>query len=143
VCSPASARSRWVNEEVREFVRLGRGDRIHCLLVDGTVDDAATPCFPPALRERPWSRQAPGEPIAADARRGGDGKANARLKLIAGILGISFDKLVQREHQRGYRRMATVAGVALVALVVLSTFTYVTVSSRRDANAQRSHAEGL
>lgn len=143
VCSPASAQSRWVNEEVREFQRLGRADRIHCLLVDGAADDPGTPSFAPALRERPWSRQTPGEPIAADARRSGDGKANARLKLVAGILGISFDKLVQRDHQRGYRRIALVAVAAVLALVVLSTFTIITITSRRDAEAQRSHAEGL
>lgn len=143
VCSPASAQSRWVNEEVREFQRLGRADRIHCLLVDGHLDDAGAPCFPPALRERPWSQQAPGEPIAADARRSGDGKTSARLKLVAGILGISFDKLVQRDHQRGYRRIALVAVAAVLALVVLSTFTFLTITSRRDAEAQRSHAEGL
>lgn len=143
VCSPASAQSRWVNEEVREFQRLGRADRIHCLLVDGHPDDAHATCFPPALRERPWGEQAVGEPIAADARRSGDGKASARLKLVAGILGVSFDKLVQRDHQRGYRRIALVAVAAVLALVVLSTFTVVAITSRRDALAQRSHAEGL
>ena len=143
ICSPAAAASRWVNEEVREFQRLGRADRIHCLLVDGAADDTGAPCFPPALRERSSSGEAPGEPIAADARRGGDGKASARLKLVAGILGISFSKLVQRDHQRGYRRIALLATAAVLALVVLAGFTVATLTSRRDAEAQRSHAEGL
>ena len=146
ICSAASAQSRWVNEEVREFQRLGRGERIHCLLVDG-VDgvDAATPapCFPPALSERPWGRATAGEPIAADLRRAGDGKASARLKLVAGILGISYDKLVQRDHQRGYRRMAMIATAAVLALALLTTFTLITITARRDAEAQRGHAEGL
>ena len=144
ICSPASAQSRWVNEEVREFQRLGGGERIHCLIVDGGNSGATpAPCFPPALSERPWSSAAPGEPIAADARRSGDGKAAARMKLIAGILGISYDKLVQRDHQRGYRRMAMIAAAAVLALAVLTTFTIITITSRRDAEAQRSHAEGL
>ena len=30
VCSPAAARSRWVDAEVEAFRKLGRGDRIHC-----------------------------------------------------------------------------------------------------------------
>src|SRR5665647_743275 len=30
ICSPASAQSRWVNEEVRAFQQLGRAERIHC-----------------------------------------------------------------------------------------------------------------
>src|SRR5690242_17009676 len=33
ICSPASARSRWVREEVRTFRRLGRSARIFCLIV--------------------------------------------------------------------------------------------------------------
>lgn len=47
VCSAASASSRWVNEEVRLFRSLGRGEHIHCVLVDGTVGEP--PAFPAAL----------------------------------------------------------------------------------------------
>ena len=35
IASPRSARSRYVNEEVRHFRQLGRGDRILTLIVDG------------------------------------------------------------------------------------------------------------
>ena len=35
ICSPHSAQSRWVNEEVLAFKRLGREDRIFCLIVGG------------------------------------------------------------------------------------------------------------
>ena len=59
------------------------------------------------------------------------------------FLGISFAKLVQRDHQRSYRRIALAAMGAVCALALLSTFTLITITSRRDAEAQRSHAEGL
>jgi hypothetical protein len=36
ICSPRAAQSKWVNEEIMEFKRLGRADRIFCLIVDGT-----------------------------------------------------------------------------------------------------------
>ena len=50
ICSPAAAQSKWVNEEIREFRRLGRAANIFCLLVDGsTARDAANCAFPPAL----------------------------------------------------------------------------------------------
>lgn len=137
VCSSASAQSRWVNEEVRWFQQIGRGARIHCLVIDGARN--GTPSFPPALREQATHA----EPVAADVRHGGDGKSHARLKLVAGILGIGFDKLVQRDHQRGLRRMAATAVAALLALALLSVFTVVTLTSRREAEAQRGHAEGL
>ncbi|MEO7062231.1 MAG: toll/interleukin-1 receptor domain-containing protein, partial [Dokdonella sp.] len=140
VCSPAAAQSRWVNEEVRQFQLLGRAERIHFLIVD---EASGAPCFPPALFAMQRDGAAAAEPIAADARRSGDGKSHARLKLIAGILGISYDKLVQREHQRGYRRMATIAIAATFALAVLTVFTVVAITSRREAEAQRGHAESL
>ena len=39
ICSPASAGSRWVNEEIRYFQSLGRADRIHALIVDGEPEE--------------------------------------------------------------------------------------------------------
>ena len=44
------------------------------------------------------------EPVAADAREGKDGKRNALLKLIAGIIGVPFGELRQRDRQRRIRR---------------------------------------
>jgi len=43
VCSPHSAQSHWVDEEVKAFQRLGRADRIYCLIVDGEPGAAAWP----------------------------------------------------------------------------------------------------
>src|SRR6185295_9635943 len=40
VCSTKTPASRWVDEEVRRFKKLGRGDRILALLVDGEPADA-------------------------------------------------------------------------------------------------------
>ncbi len=78
ICSPHAARSRWVNEEILAFKRLGREDRIFCLIVGGEPNASDIPdrineeCFPPALRFRlgPDGELSPlrTEPIAADAR---------------------------------------------------------------------------
>ena len=38
VCSPNSAKSEWVDKEIRHFKDLGRGDRIIPFIVDGTPD---------------------------------------------------------------------------------------------------------
>ena len=35
ICSPKSAKSKWVNEEIRYFKSLGREHRVLCLIVDG------------------------------------------------------------------------------------------------------------
>ena len=95
ICSPAAARTRWVNEEIRSFRRLGRGGRIHCLLVPAQPGEGGDPAFPPALVEAMDGQHAPPEPIAADLRESGDGPALARQKLIAGLLGVGLDDLRQ------------------------------------------------
>src|SRR6185312_11013420 len=54
VCSPAAAKSRWVNEEIRYFKSLGGADRILALIVGGQTGYSpkanAADCMPPALR---------------------------------------------------------------------------------------------
>ena len=35
ICSPAAVASHWVNEEIREFVRSGKQERIFSIIVDG------------------------------------------------------------------------------------------------------------
>ena len=98
ICSPQAAKSKWVNEEILAFKRLGREDKILCIIVGGEPNATdmrgreAEECFPPALRFRLGSdgnlSAVRTEPIAADARPGKDGKSNAKLKLISGLLGV-------------------------------------------------------
>lgn len=153
ICSPSAAQSRWVNAEVLAFKRYGRSEGIFCLIVGGEPNAtdipgrAAEECFVPALR---YGIDADGhltseraEPIAADVRPGKDSKANARLKLIAGLLGIGFDALKQRELQRRYHRLAAVAAVALVAMLLTTALAVTALISRNDAERRQKQAENL
>ena len=143
ICSPASATSRWVNEEVLAYKRLGRGERIFCLIVGGEPDATNMPgreaeeCFCPALRFRLDANGQPTtertEPIAADARPGKDGKANAKLKLIAGMLDVGFDALKQREQRRQLQRMTAVAALALIVMAVTIVLAAFALISRHAA----------
>jgi hypothetical protein len=45
------------------------------------------------------------EPIAGDARKTKDGKLNAKLKLIAGLIGVDYDALKQRDQERRRRHL--------------------------------------
>src|SRR6185312_1632604 len=48
-----------------------------------------------------------------------DGKQGAKLKLIAGLLGVGFDEIVQREKQRAFwRRVQMVAAAFAFAGVI-------------------------
>ncbi|MCA1658433.1 MAG: TIR domain-containing protein, partial [Verrucomicrobiaceae bacterium] len=119
ICSPHAAVSRWVNEEIVYFKSLGREDRVLCLIVEGEPNASDKPeagkleCFPPAIRFRVGPdgglTNQRTEPIAADARPQGDGRGNAKLKLAAGLLGVNYNDLKQREKWRAVRRDAALA----------------------------------
>jgi len=117
ICSPAAARSKWVNEEIRYFHSLGR-TRVYCVIVEGTPhsSDPQQECFPAALLECADSQLV--EPLAADIRKQADGKSLAKAKLVAGLAGLRLDELIQRETQRK-RKLRFVAGLAMIAAVFL------------------------
>ena len=148
ICSPDAACSRWVNEEILAFKRLGRSDRIYCLIVAGEPNAGdASECFPPALRHEiePDGQlgQQPAEPIAADIRPGMDGKGLARLKLIAGLLGINLDQLRKREAQRRHRRMLAIMVASLTGMTLALALAGAAWIARNDAQRRQSQAEGL
>jgi eukaryotic-like serine/threonine-protein kinase len=153
ICSPRSATSRWANEEVLIFKRLGRADRIFSLIVDGEPNAsnhpgrAADECFAPALRYRLGADGQLGtehtEPIAADMRPGKDGKTNAKLKLISGILDIGLDELKQRELHRRHRRMTAIAAVATGITIITAALAIDALIARRAAERHQKQAEDL
>jgi hypothetical protein len=132
ICSPYSAQSHWVNEEIRRFRSFGRTDRIFCVIVDGDPqsEDPETTCFPPALMELDNGLQH--EPLAADLRKQADGKQLAKLKLVAGILGIGLDELRRRELHRK-RKLQALAGVAVASVISLAVFALQTRLSEQRA----------
>jgi eukaryotic-like serine/threonine-protein kinase len=153
ICSPAAAASRWVNEEVRAFKRLGRARRIFCLIVAGEPNASALAgreaeeCFPHALRFDLGADEqnvpASAEPIAADVRMGMDGKPNAKLKLIAGLLDIGLDDLKHREHQRRVRRFAAATATASLVMIVTVVLAISAVLARHAAERHQREGEKL
>ena len=141
ICSPRSAKSMWVNEEILQFKRLGRSDRILAIIVDGEPNASDKPgleeqeCFPPALRfelgEDGELSDVRTEPIAADARKGKDGKQAAKLKLVAGLLGVKYDALAQRDKRRRRIQRASAGAFATIALVAFAGLWYYGETSRK------------
>jgi hypothetical protein len=121
-----------VNEEIRLFKTMGRGNRIYPIIADGEPGDPERECFPISLRRRVTSdgvvTDEAEEPIAADLRPQGDGEELARLKLIAGLLGVDVDELRKREdieRRRRQRRLAAVAvSMTVLAIVALGLAGY-------------------
>ena len=134
ICSPKSAVSKWVNEEVKTYKSFGHAGRVFCLITDGepnaAPDSGLLECFPPAVRFQVKDGQVttePAEPIAADARPGKDGKTNALLKLLSGVMGVGYDELRQRERQRQRQRRVRFAALGVFALFLMA-LVYVAVA---------------
>jgi len=143
ICSPASAQSRWVNEEIKAFKALGRADRIYALIVDGDPQsvDPKQQCFPSALVKTDDGLIL--EPMAADARKWADGKLLGKLKLVAGILGARLDELRQRDMHRRRRNIISVSsGVAVVVLLAIF-LSASAISNRKVADQRRANTEEL
>ena len=142
-CSPASAQSPYVNEEIRQFKMAGRADRILPIIVGGIPGDEKLDPFPPmltaALDAEGRETGATVEPLAADARAEGDGQELAVQKIVAGLLGVDLDELRQREKQDEKRRRRFWIGVASLMLV-LAVFAGIAAMLARE----RQHkVEGL
>lgn len=138
LCSTAGAGSRWVNDEVRMFLELGRRDRIRCMIVP-EADDAhrmlsPAEIFPPALLA------GGAEPLAADIRRGGDAKRAAILKLIAGISGVRYDDLRQRDLARRQKRLIWLATASAAGFIAMSALAIFALIARAEAVRERDVA---
>jgi TPR repeat protein len=110
VCSPNSAASRWVNDEVAYFEDLGRQDNIIPFIVSGEPDSdrPELECYPPRLRSTD-------ERAVLGANVQEIGKTKALLKVVSLLIDVRFNRLVDREKQRK-RRNAVVAASILLAL---------------------------
>lgn len=87
VCSPKAAASTWVNQEVETFIAFGRTEHIYPFIVEG---NSPGEFFPVALRNLPQNE----ERLGGDVRK--NGRDAAFVKVVAGMLGVSFDSLWQR-----------------------------------------------
>ncbi len=165
VCSPHSVRSKWVNQEIAWFKTHRSKARILALVVDGMPgssladgllpEQSATECFPPALLYQVDDQLRPTSvpedlPLAADARREGDGKRIAKLKLAAALLGLGLDPLLRRDDRRRAARLRWSA-IAMGTIAASMTALAIVAIQQRDlaremqaaAEVQRNQAEGL
>ena len=147
VCSPAAAKSYYVNEEIKTFKAIGRSSRVVLAsIIDGEPHDPADECFPEALKfevsDDGQITSKPAEPIAADAREGKDGFENAKLKIIAALLGLDFEQLRQREAEaeRARARRARLLAGGFAALAVLAVVGGIVAFIQRNIAQDRERA---
>ena len=153
LCSPAAAGSKWTNNEIELFKRLHPDGCLIAAIVSGepfaseTKGKEAEECLPPALRRkydrrgRPTARRA--EPLAADLRDVGDGRRLGFLKIVAGMLGVGLDELVQRDQLRRQRRLAGITIGSIGGMIAASVLAVTAIDARDAARDQRRAAESL
>ena len=112
ICSPNSAKSSWVNEEIRHFIELGREDYIIPFVVDGEPNaaDPERECFPEALRADVRS-----ELLGISVTE--LGKRKAFLRVEATLLSLKFDQLVMRDRRRQLKKRILTAAAAIILTV--------------------------
>ncbi len=141
ICSPHSAKSERVQEEITEFKRLKNKRNILCFIVSGEPGSSDnTECFPPSIL---IGKDQEGyiEPLAVDARKGGDGKHNAMLKIAAGVLNVKLSDLIIRDSARRQKKYA-LAGIAAIAIIsIISALAIEANIARKEADIARRKAQ--
>jgi len=152
ICSLASAKSQWVNKEIIDFKKLHGENKVLAMIVDGepnAIDkpnyfDPEKEAFPEALKykvnELGHLTDERIEPLAADARESGDGKERAKIKLIAGLLGVGFDDLWRREKRRQKKRKIIWGSIISLLFIIISTLSVVSLVKWQESEYQKKIA---
>ena len=125
ICSPNSAKSKWVGEEIAFFHNLGRTKQIHFFIIDGEPHSGnpETECFNPVveilglpeilganIHERTQTF-----PFTKISWPWMD-KQRAYVQLISKLLGVEFDAIWQR-HKRLLIQKAVAWTIGMIAVV--------------------------
>lgn len=113
ICSPNSAQSKYVNDEVQYFIDNGKLGQIVPLIIDGEPysDDPEKECFPPAIKNLPRKQELLGINMKVFHERG------AFLRVIATLLGLNLEHFVDDEERRRRIRIAMFSAVAAVFMI--------------------------
>ena len=126
ICSPRTAESRWVLQEVERFIALRGRERVITLLIDGEPEAV----FPKQLRFHEVDGQlVEVEPLAADIRAPSERESLKKLKgeitrILAPLLGVRYDDLRQRHRERRVKRLAAAGAVAAALVVAFSVYAF-------------------
>lgn len=130
ICSPRYLESRWCQRELEYFIEHKGRDRVLTVLAEGEPQDS----FPELLRFETdeTGKQVEREPLAANVRGIDLAESLKKLKkekyrILAPMIGTSFDGLYQRQRRR---TMRNVLAAALAAVVILGGFlTYALIQN--------------
>jgi tetratricopeptide (TPR) repeat protein len=132
LCTPTSAKSDWVDQEIRYF-QEHHPDR-PLVPVIGAGDPDTRGCFPAALTAR-------GRPLAADLRDPREFRTNVP-KIAAAMLRLDMEEMVRRIQRRRLMRVAIASGVIGAALASVAVLGAVTLQQAARAGQADELARG-
>ena len=118
ICSPHSAKAKWVGWEIAHFHSLRRTENIHFFIVDGEPhsQDPERECFNPIIEELGIPEHLGANIHERVSRWPWVNRERAYVQLVTKLLGVEFDSLWQR-HKRLLRRRCTLGVIAVVAVI--------------------------
>ena len=125
ICSPRSARSKWVGKEIQHFIQLGRAEQMHFFIVDGVPysGDPETECFNPAIKDSGLPEILGVNIHEKVSRWAFVNKERAYVQLISKMLDVEFDSIWQR-HKRQLRMQLALLAVAVVGVLAALGVTW-------------------
>jgi hypothetical protein len=125
ICSPRSAKSRWVDHEIRFFKRVNPDKPVLAVIALGEPEGENC-CFPNSLRHGVTAEGGIDlaqsiEPLAPDLQK--LDHTAVKLKLIAALLGVGYDTLARRELKRARQQTLAVAGISTVIVMTMAVLT--------------------
>lgn len=125
ICSPHSAKSEWVGEEIAFFHSLGRTESIQFFIVDGVPHSGNpdTECFNPVVNKLGLPEILGANIHEKIYRSPWLNRERAYVQLITKLLGVEFDSIWQR-HKRILRQKiaAWILGVVVVLAALLGVW---------------------
>jgi WD40 repeat protein len=134
ICSPNAVKSGYVNDEIKLFKRKHGSNHVLAVIANGKPNDDKEECFPQAIKTAygpDGAELGKEEPIAADLQV--FDRRQVEYKIIAGVLGIDYGDLVDREHKRRMRRNLIAAGISVTVAILLVIAASITVLQAREA----------
>lgn len=118
LCSPNSAKSQWVSNEVKTFIEWGRLDQIIPVIVEGQPNcyNPDLECFPEYMRQ--YTKEHP-EAELLGISFAEVGKEKAFVRIVSKMLDVSFDTLWKRyERQKRMRRIQIAVFTTIIAFLL-------------------------
>ncbi|MBQ6773065.1 MAG: toll/interleukin-1 receptor domain-containing protein [Synergistaceae bacterium] len=120
ICSPDSAKSSYVNDEIAYFIKIGRRDHIIPIIIDGEpkAKNASKECFPRKLRTLSRGKELLGIDIRIFGIR------DSFLRVIATLLRLDLDHFINFENRRRKKKFAVFGSIASIFAILAGIFIW-------------------